>query len=188
MKHIQAWLFWVICFFLIRLPLMILGFVIFPIAYVTRKKDDSLWLLFWLWDNKEDGIYGAKWFHKGTRDFKTAYKWSVIRNPVNNMRFTFLGLDRDNMEDFEWEYFGQYPIPTPRLARDRGGVMWHYSVVWNGWLWFPSFWYIRSKSNIKHFRVRLGWKCTYKWILNNELSATGKFSGITFQFLPNRDG
>ena len=187
MKHIQAWLLWVVGFFLIRLPLMILGFIIFPIAYVTRKKDDSLWLLFWLWDNEEDGIYGAEWFHKGTRDFKTAYKWSVIRNPVNNMRFTFLGLDRDfGIEDYEMK--GDYRIPNPRLARLQGGSIWHYTLVKSGWLWYPSFWYIKSINESKHFRMRIGWKCTWKWIQDNELSKTGKYSGITFQFLPYRNG
>lgn len=190
MKHIQAWLLWAIGFFLIRLPLIIIGLIIFPIAYATRKKGDSLRLLFWLWDNNEDGIYGAPFWiarHDGKRNFKTAYTWSALRNPVNNMRFTFLSINRD-----EWKgqgYFrGDVEIPNPSLSRTFDRAVWHYSLVNHNGLWYPSFWYIKATSDKKHFRIRLGWKCTHKWISDNDLSETGKYSGMTFQFLPNRDG
>ena len=193
MKHIQAWVLWVVVFFCIRLPLMAIGVVFFPLMYVTRKRDDSLRKIFWLWDNEEDGIYGAPFWIKrndGKYNFKTAYTWSALRNPVNNMRFTKLGLNRDKIIDIEYKYWGDPEIPTPHLARNRKGrKMWHYSLVRRGWLWYPSFWYINAtKSNVKHFRVRAGWKCTYKWIQDNDLSQSGKYSGATFQFLPNRNG
>lgn len=187
-KHLQAWLLWILGYWLIRLPLIILGFLVFPIAYITKRKDNSLRWLFWIYDNLEDGIYGPEWFNAGRKNLGVAFKWSVIRNPVNNMRFTFLGLHRDHLKDFDWEYKGDHRIPTPKIAKTNGGSVWHYSIVWNGYLWYPSFWYIKAFEGGKHFRVRAGWKCTYKWILNKDLSKTGKSSGITLQFLPYRNG
>ena len=191
MRHIQAWLLWLIGYWFIRFPLIIIGLIFFPLMYATRKKDDSLRMPFWLWDNEEDGIYGALFWirrHDGKMNLKTAYTWSALRNPVNNMRFTFLGINRDDMEEFGYDYWGDFDIPNPRLAREMNGAIWHYSLVKYGWLWYPSFWYIKATSEDKHFRIRLGWKCTYDWIKDNNLSDTGKFSGMTFQFLPKRNG
>ena len=191
MKHIQAWLLWIIVYFFIRLPLILLGFPIFPIAYYTRRRDDSLRWLFWIYDNREDGIYGAPFWiarNDGKRNFKTAFTWSVLRNPVNNMRFTFLGINREGWRG-QYEYKGDFEIPNPSLSRSFGKAIWHYSLVKDRGIYWPSFWYIKAKSDDKHFRIRLGWKCTWKWIQDDDdRGEVYKWSGATFQFLPNRNG
>ena len=188
---ILAWTTWFVSYFLIRLPLIIAGFILFPIMYYTRdKKTDKLAKFFWLWDNEEDGIYGADfWIKKynGVRDFKTAYMWSAVRNPVNNMRFIF-GINRDTWKK-NYKYYGDKEIPHPRIAREKGGTVWHLSYVKvNKFLWLPSFWYIKATGPDTHFRIRLGWKCTLDWIENNNLSNTGKYSGFAFQLMPRRKG
>lgn len=56
--------------------------------------------LFWLWGNEEDGVTGPEWWKVRTgvaSPFRlvapwhvqawSAYRWSALRNPVNNMRF-----------------------------------------------------------------------------------------------------
>ena len=185
-----GWLLFLFLYFGIRLPLMIVGILFFPVMYYTRdKKTDNLKKIFWLWDNEEDGIYGAQFWldkYKGVKNLKTAYTWSAIRNPVNNMRFVF-GINRDEWEK-DYLYYGDKEIPTPKFSRLLGRPIWHLSYIKAWGIYLPSFWYINPTGDYTHFRVRLGWKSTWKWIENNELSETGKWSGFAIQFLPKRKG
>jgi len=178
---------WSFLFFGLRLPLIILGFLAIPIAYPFRT-DNHLPKWAWIWDNDQDGIYGPHWFHKGNENFRSCWLWSAVRNPVNNMRFA-IGLNRE--DGFDDSYmFGDEGIPTPKKARIFKRATWHLTLIRVGWLWHMSFWYIKPLSNLKHFRIRIGWKCTPDWVhdINISKPETLKYSGITFQFMPNRDG
>lgn len=53
------------------------------------------WLT-WLWGNEEDGVTGPLWWRQRTGAFLvghhwkkalSAYRWSALRNPTNNLRF-----------------------------------------------------------------------------------------------------
>jgi len=184
---LQGFIYWSFLFFGLRLPLIILGFIVVPLAYPFRKGNHfPRWA--WLWDNDQDGIYGANWFHHGVLTFKTCWLWSAVRNPTNNMRF-WIGLNRE--DGFRAVHtFGDMGIPTPRKARELGRATWHLTLVRRGILWHMSYWYIKPISNVKHFRIRIGYKCTPDWVDNVNLTKipTLKYSGITFQFMPNRNG
>jgi len=98
----------------IRIPLMLMGFVIVPIGLLFKVEDESTikpfsdsrwntdrnWMLvtlpkiLWIWSNDRDGALGDKrgWWDANcksgnARDFFSMYHWMAIRNPVNNMRF-----------------------------------------------------------------------------------------------------
>ncbi len=186
MKHIQAILLWILLFFFIRLPLILLGFIVVPIAYPFRT-DNKFPKWAWIYDNDEDGIYGAAWFNKGVYDFKTCYKWSAIRNPVNNMRFVSLfTVNHNRMSSYTSK--GYRSVPSPKLSRELGKAIWHYTIVKQKYFWYFSFWYIKAKSDNKHFRIRLGWKCHPLWVLNEPHNKIKQYSGITFQLMPNREG
>ena len=40
----------------------------------------------WLWGNDEDGVVGPDWYNPLASRW-LAFKWSALRNPVNNLRF-----------------------------------------------------------------------------------------------------
>lgn len=183
---LQGFLFWFILYFLVRLPLILLGFIVVPIAYKFREGNHfPKWA--WIWDNKEDGIFGATWFNKGVLDFKTCYRWSAVRNPANNMRFMKL-ITVLHSDVKRTKIYGDKEIPNPKLARERGRAIWHLTLVKPGLLWRFSYWYIKAKPDNKHFRIRFGWKCTPEWIEGENLNEINKYSGVTFQLMPNRDG
>ena len=191
LSKLLGWATWFFLYFCVRLPLILVGLVLFPLMYWTRNKDtNKLAKIFWIWDNEEDGIYGAPfWWERkygGVKDLKTAYTWSALRNPVNNMRFVF-GVNRDKWKK-NYFFYGDKEIPHPRLAREKGGKVWHLSYIKVGILYLPSFWYIKSTGPDTHFRIRAGWKCTWDWIEDQGLSKTGKYSGFALQFLPKRKG
>ena len=91
---------------LIRLPLILLGLIVVPIALPFRRtelryKDGQPfehvdlpgWA--WLWSNERNGALGDQrgWWDANTpfgdsRSFMSMFWWLAIRNPVNNMRFT----------------------------------------------------------------------------------------------------
>lgn len=103
------------------------------------------WLT-WLWGNEEDGVTGPPWWELRTTDgikasylalAWSAYRWSALRNPSNNLRFIP----------------GINPVIEPARIDYRTGL--HYWFVWQGpyagwWYWF------RFKDQT--FRVIVGWK------------------------------
>ena len=93
--------------FAIRAVVMLLGFIVVPVALLFRKENvlksmviDSAKRPFielpkwaWLWSNDEEGMasFYAPWWeaHDGKADtYWAMLKWGCIRNPANNMRFT----------------------------------------------------------------------------------------------------
>jgi len=96
---------------LIRLPLILIGLVVTPIALRDRKismkgaqkftqfHKDDIWFHIglpkwaWLWSNDRDGAMGDKrgWWHnevnRKSQNMWPMYKWLALRNPVNNLGF-----------------------------------------------------------------------------------------------------
>jgi hypothetical protein len=90
---------WLLFFFLISLPTIILGWVfIVPAAILdlttirkSRVHDRliDVWSipLMWIWGNEEDGICaGRQYCYFKSNTLQTIY-WSALRNPVNNLRY-----------------------------------------------------------------------------------------------------
>lgn len=111
--------------------------------------------LFWLYSNCEDGIDGLRggdpaqqWWADKTRGMtsqKRIFKWSALRNPVNNLRYVpfinpkfhsdrirFVGLDHE-MQDGEggWFFIWQGLYSGFRFETAR----WRF---WMGWKFRPE--------------------------------------------------
>jgi hypothetical protein len=183
----QSFLLYLILF-IFRAAAVLLGFFVVPIAYLFRDGDHfPKWA--WIWDNREDGIFGADWFERYTglkKGFRRCYWWSAIRNPANNMRFIDL-FNVEHRDGLTYKIYGNRETPDPRTARQMGGKVWHLTLVRQSGIWYFSFWLIKAFKNNRHFRIRLGWKCTPEWI-ERPREGIYKYSGMTFQFLPWRKG
>jgi len=114
----------------IRIPLIVLGFVTVPVgllfrdvflkhSYFTQWNMQRSWQLvklppiFWIWSNDRDGMLGDRrgwWdYHCPTgdsRDFWSMFQWAAIRNPVNNLRFV-RGISCDVSDCFVEKLGGQ---------------------------------------------------------------------------------
>lgn len=184
MKHVQAWILFTVLF-AFRVVFVVLGLFLIPIAYIVRK-GERFRKPFWLWSNDEDGIFGPHWFNQGVKNFKTCYQWSAIRNPANNMRYTrFFSVHHDDVRTHIIK--GDIDTPNPKQSRVLGRAMAHYTLVKANGLWYPSYWYLKGKEDNKHFRVRIGFKCTPEWIRKPRAKAY-EYAGLTIQFMPNRAG
>ena len=87
----------------IRIPLVIIGIFVVPIALLSAREVATQRGLIellpdwaWIWSNDRDGSKGdiRGWWEKnavfpgGANAFMNQWWWLAIRNPVNNMRFT----------------------------------------------------------------------------------------------------
>lgn len=96
---IPCWIFMQIC---ICIPLILLGWILVPVAAACGayvKTDDNLskpndgpiyhftWRFMHIWDNWEDGIANQN-YKKFDSMFMRIVYWSCLRNPTNNMRIT----------------------------------------------------------------------------------------------------
>lgn len=110
------------------------------------------WLT-WLWGNEEDGVVGPTWWRQrmrvGTgypwswwRESWSAYRWSALRNPSNNMRFIP----------------GINPVIRPEAIRFREGHLGRWAYVYVTWQGPYSG--IRAHISIGSttFRFWWGWK------------------------------
>jgi hypothetical protein len=89
--HILLLVLNVLCWQVIALPLMVIGWFLVPIGLVFEHCERSritgkiIWCpprWMWLWGNDEDGYRP-----EGYDTFWKAYQWSALRNSVNNLRF-----------------------------------------------------------------------------------------------------
>lgn len=174
-------LFWV--FFAFRSALVVVGLFIIPVAYYFRVGDRfPKWA--WIWGNDSDSIFGPPWFNLGFFSFRNCYIWTAIRNPVNNMRrVPAFNVDSSVMR---YAIFGDRDTPCPKLSRVTGKPIWHLTLVHQNRLYYPSFWLIYAYSETRHFRIRLGWKCSPDWICRPK--RIRESVGLTFQLLPFRKG
>src|SRR5690606_23980281 len=88
------------------------------------------WLT-WLWGNEEDGVNGPMWWAERTRAYDggrlrlawSAYRWSALRNPVNNLRFVP----------------GINPVIDPARVRHWREGRWAFTWqgLYAGFMWFP---------------------------------------------------
>ena len=93
------WMFptWILFIFLIALPMMIIGWIIIPIAGLSgayklariNNKDiyHFTWRFMFPWDNHEDGIANNTYIKFESMFMRIIY-WSCLRNPINNLRIT----------------------------------------------------------------------------------------------------
>lgn len=119
---------WLGFYFLIDLPLFVLGL---PLTYILSKTEswhtrdsqfypsrpipvwNQRWA--WLWGNEEDGVIGAQFWKDRNptwSDSKLAFRWSGIRNNVNNLRYV-PGLSlRVNPSKIKFLDYGKFTLTT----------------------------------------------------------------------------
>jgi len=120
------------------------------------------WLT-WLWGNEEDGVYGPLWWQHRTGTYLSpsggwrhklrvawsAYRWSALRNPANNMRFipwinpAIVPAHIQHIPVWTW------PATSPSYGSSLGWFCWQ--GVYSGLCLFPV---IRGQQ----FRLWIGWK------------------------------
>jgi hypothetical protein len=87
------------------------------------------WLT-WLWGNEEDGVTGPHWWWNRTChgyarhnapwwvSAWSAYRWSALRNPSNNMRFVpVINPVIDPARVRSWEWRKPYPMTIAKVPR-----------------------------------------------------------------------
>lgn len=121
--------------FLIRLVLILLGFVMVPIT--SRRH--------FIWGNNEHP-HAPDWHMPGKPDWWRDYVWRAWRNPANNVRFWFTEPEDKNVSGFA----------EPEVAVRNSGFRSAYR-----WAWcfpFAEYWRIwaTKKGEIAEFRI--GWK------------------------------
>lgn len=99
---------WLLFELVIDIPLMLIGWVVVPIAaacgayamdikvkvekttadvsFTLPPKYHFTWYLMWLWDNEEDGIANDTYW-KAPNMFLQIVYWSCLRNSTNNVRY-----------------------------------------------------------------------------------------------------
>jgi hypothetical protein len=139
----------------IDLPLMLLGYVIFPMAYKQRKTVGTLthfpkWA--WMWSNDDHGIDGESFWAKRTVGWpywKRCFWWTVIRNPTFNASKYLFGLTVHDPSQVVLT--GDYPIGDTKAE----GRYWaRYKLAW-------EFYYVKAYTvfGLKRcIRFRAGWK------------------------------
>ena len=93
-------------FLLIKLPLIIIGWLVIPSCAVLRVYDwrksrvndktilawSPSWM--WIWGNEEDGILNGEQFDDMGNEILQIIYWSAWRNPANNLRYVpYLGAE-----------------------------------------------------------------------------------------------
>ena len=112
--------------------------------FPPRRNVSTPWLLRWfrllwaLFGNEDDGIYGDdKWRAGRAKTWKLAVIW-WFRNPFHNLFFYVIGVaDRHR---------------TFYSTREWGSSGWTFHVLRCGWLWLP---FISYRGRVKFY---IGWR------------------------------
>lgn len=155
-------------FLLLRSLLIILGYVMVPIAvslkaydyresriYKDRKILAFTHDIFWLWGNEEEGI---GWYGDYDSISKKILYSEIIRNPVNNLRYVpFLSLKINPEKVKFYGSLGSYKDNLDRSTVEKydsdNELFW--SITWQG-----LYSNIRVHFNLldSNYRFWLGWK------------------------------
>lgn len=195
--YIRAPIQWLILFPL-QLALILLGFIVVPVALLFRKTDvstsrpftqypvETQWMLVtlprwaWLWSNDLDGAMGDRrgWWNQnapfkgGASSYWNMLCWLAFRNPAHNS----MDVPRTGLS---LSYVGM------AYVRDRvGGSGWQFVKVSKGWRRWYGLYIVREYANIpgRAFVVRIGFK-----VDPHDLYADGSLDtqiGMTYRILP----
>jgi len=173
---------------LLRLVLILIGFIIIPIPQLIafKRKKSKLPKLLWLWDNDEDTFYGAPWYidkmrrDNGWSDLRISLTWNIIRNPANNLRYAGYGISPekvdsilDNFTSFQGTVISDIATPVPNLVDDLPDKTYiQTGLVRSGWLYYPIYRKIQDKGDGTYTEIRIGFKYSPWWLQQAKLGKT----------------
>jgi hypothetical protein len=159
---------------LLRVVLIVVGFIVVPIAllyrkhipgtvlHITRGGKQYIWELVqlpkwaWLWDNESDGSLGdkgASWAQKTKGKHYSFYNqlwWLTVRNPCNNFSRKILSFNV-NFQEVKW--LGKYRVDD--IYRLNNGTnfswFWRFPMLYSGL-------YSVIPYGKRCIRIRLGYK------------------------------
>lgn len=160
---------WILFEAVVDVPLMLLGWVVIPIAAACGAYTETspniyhfTWKIMWLWDNYEDGIANNTYSHYDNM-FLRIVSWSANRNPTNNLRLvpylSFI-LDKDKV-GYVGEVGGMSVKSPDDNSRDyilnrfdTNENQWYFAWhgAYTGWYWVNDFGFLGKR------RVFIGWK------------------------------
>lgn len=134
------------------LPLMLLGYIVVPIALKFEKDNHLPWWAEWCWGNKDHGNDGEDFWAKrtiGWSRFKRCFWWLVVRNPTFNWSKYIIGYESKGTS----KVVAGYTTPIG----DKKAAGWYYAR--EDWVWeyyaIVPYTIFGSKRCI---RFRAGWK------------------------------
>lgn len=158
--HAPLWL----TFLAFRVIMVIIGWVVIPIAALCRAYSSSksggqtVWHFTWkwmfLWDNYEDGIANDTYVKFNSMFMRIVY-WSCFRNPVNNLRIVpYLSCKIDpERVDFRGSFGGRESSEVAIRTYDTKVPQWFY--CWQG-LYSNFYWQFNAFGKL--WRLWIGWK------------------------------
>lgn len=141
---------------LLDLPLMLLGYLIVPLALRYERGNHLPWWAEWCWGNRDHGNDGETFWAKrtvGWSRFRRCFWWLAVRNPTFNWSKYILGFGSG----------GQAAIVqgATQPIGDTKGEGWYFAR--ERWAW--EFYYVKAYSVFgmrRCMRLRAGWKIAGK--------------------------
>ncbi len=176
LSFITAPFIWAL-YLIIKTTLILMGYVLVPIAAAFKAYEESKsvrdgrtilvwsWPLMWLWSNNEDGIYDGQAYWVAPNKFIQIVYWAAVRNPCNNMRYTFLAPE---VKKGEVQWIGRPFRDAAAYDKKVNGI--YPDQIYYAWQGLASCVYIvRSFGIFRRRRLWLGFKL---YPVNRELGPT----------------
>jgi hypothetical protein len=194
-----------ILFECISIPLMLLGWIVVPVAAICGayvKTDDNLakpndgpiyhftWKWMYIWDNWEDGIANQN-YKKFDSMFMRIVYWSCLRNPTNNLRtvpYISCKIDMEGIGFFGsfWDYEPddratelQLHAPFIEAVKKYDTKIPQWFFAWQG-LYSNFYWQFMLNGKLRRFWI--GWKIYPADIFGGDLGYRKHGAGFALQW------
>jgi hypothetical protein len=189
---------WVL-FLAIKIPTLLLGFVVVPFLYRYRHKPFmSVPAFFRPWQNPEDWNDGPKgqedslpqwWVDQKGVGFRSWYHYHALRNGANGLRnFELLDLTIEKRLVRYWTpTYHRYYEPWYQRKRKDGPSVYGY-WAWQGWQSGAKFVWQWSKT--RHWVIKFGWRVEPRDAME-KIDPDGirsEDAGFASKFIPWRKG
>ena len=183
----------------IKLPTLLLGFIMVALLYPYRKREfDQVPKIFLPWQNPEDwvgGISGTEhsipqwWINEMGSGFWSWYKYHAIRNPANGLRnFDFVDLDLVQDEIHFWtpEYLKYYEPWW--MLKEHPEIKTYGYIAWQGWragIKIEHIW-----NDKRYFSFKFGWRVEPRDAVEGYRETSHRWklgAGFASKFLPYRE-
>lgn len=178
-KYALGWINFLVMI-LLRLALIVVGFIIVPIPQVIafKRNNPKLPRVLWLWDNDEDSFYGATWYvekmidEKGWGLLRISLVWNIVRNPANNLRYAGYGISPGdvkkvlvNSTSFDDTNINPVSTPVPALIKKLSNKTYiQKGLIRSGFFYYPIYRKINLNGDGTFTEIRIGFKYSPWWL------------------------